>query len=57
MTDKRITMLIWLVMNLVTVSAWLYLAIHFDKWWIFLFSVLTLFRYKNDDKEEGNDDK
>lgn len=56
MTDKSITMLIWFVMNVVVVSAWLYLAIHFGKWWIFLFSVLCTFKYKSDDKEDDNHD-
>lgn len=48
--DKNI-MWAWAVKNSICVICWTVLAIHFDKWWIALFSVLFLssLKYQKED--------
>lgn len=40
------------LMNTVPVACLTLLAIHFDKWWIVLFSLLFSFTYKSNQKED-----
>lgn len=50
----------WFLMNAIIVGAWVFLAVHFGKWWIAIFLLFGLFRYKSDDgdkktSEEGEE--
>lgn len=33
-------------------AGWVYLAVHFDKWWIALFGLFTLFGTGNNNEKE-----
>lgn len=42
------------VVNIVVIAIFAKLAIHFDKWWIILFSLMTLTSYKSDERQRSD---
>lgn len=43
---ERIKVFAWFAMNCAIIFAWVYLAIHFNKWWIALASVIATYSLK-----------
>jgi len=36
------------LINIGMMAGWIFLAVHFDKWWIALFAILTIFSSKTE---------
>ena len=42
-----------IILNIIVFLGWVHLAIHFDKWWLALFSWVGMMSYKSNDNEQN----